>query len=297
MSGGWSTTPPRTDETPSRSPAPWWWVLAGIVVVAVALLVWQPWDGVASTASPSETSTSSPPEPSIEPSLLPPPLPSLSPNPSLTSTSNVEPGPTPPGQDTVFDATSSLALFVTADQIASALPGSVGSIVPSTQPAPGWGLPPGGAVVPASCLVARTVVAQAPTGYTARDWTSDTSFTFHQEVTLLDSPLAAQRAFAALVGTVDACAAYTEVNPSEGTGRWQTQPAIEGDGLYPSIQQQVTFEGQATTTNGFRGHLLVGNAIVTWTAWTTDPAASLGSPDGLSAVLQDRALAAVRAVG
>jgi hypothetical protein len=269
-------------------------LLAAVVVVAVALLVWQPWDGASPMASSTRVPTATPTEPSIEPSLIPPPLASGVPSPGLTPTSNVEPGSTPPGATTVFDATSAQALFATADQIASALPASVGTIVPSTAPATGWGLPPGGAVIPATCQTARTVVAQQPVAYAARDWMGDATFTVRQEVALLDSPQSAQHAFATLVGTVDACATYTEVDPATGPGRWVTQPAVAGAGLYASIVQQVTFQGP-TTTNGFRGHLLVGNAIVTWTAWTTGSADSLGRPDGLSAVVQDRALAAVRA--
>ena len=292
MSGGWSTTPPRSDETPSRPRAAWWWLLAGVVVVALVLLVWRPWDGHAAVASPTSLPTPSPTEPVIEPSLLP----TLGPSPSLSSTSNVEPGPTPPGRDTVFDAATSQALFVTADQISGALPTAVGPIVPSTAPAPGWGLPTGSAIVPSSCQVARTVVAQPPTAFAVRDWTGGTAFTFRQEVTLLASPVEAQRAFATLVSTVDACASYTIVDATGSTGtQWVTQPAIEGAGLYPSIVQQLTIQGQSTTRNGYRGHLLVGNAIVTWTASTTDNVSTLGGSDGLSGVVQDRALAAVQA--
>ncbi len=151
-------------------------------------------------------------------------------------------------------------------------------------------------MIPASCQVARTVVAQPPTGYEARDWAGD-AVTFRQEVTLMDAATAAHGAFATLVGTVDACAQYTEVDPVTGAGRWTTQPAVQGQGLYPSLVQQVTFDGPVTTTNGYRGHLLVGNAIVTWTVWTTDAADTLGPPDGLAGIVQDRALAAVRAAG
>jgi hypothetical protein len=274
---------------------PWWWLLAGALALVVGLLVWQPWGGAANVAAPTDPPTPSPTEPVIEPSLLPP-LPSFGPSPSLSSTSNVEPGATPPGQDTVFDAASSQALFVTADQIGGAVPSAVGPIVPSTQTPPGWGLPANGLIVPMTCQVASTVVAQPPTAYAVRDWTGGTAFTFRQEVTLLASPVETQRAFATLVGTVDACATYTVVDPTGGTGgHWVTQPAIEGVGLYPSIVQQVTVQGQTTTTNGYRGHLLVGNAIVTWTASTTGNVSTLGGPDGLSAIVQARALAAVQA--
>jgi hypothetical protein len=265
------------------------------VLLVVGLLVWQPWDGSDTAASPTDSPTPTRTEPTIEPSLLPP-APSFGPNPSLSSTSNVEPGPTPPGQDMVFDAVSSQALFVTADQIGGAVPSAVGPIVPSTTPAPGWGLPANGATIPSSCLVARTVVAQPPQAYAVRDWMGGTAFTFRQEVTLLATPTDAQRAFATLVGTVDACASYTVVDPTGDTGgRWVTQPAIEGVGLYPSVVQQLTIQQQTATTNGYRGHLLVGNAIVTWTATTTDNVSTLGPPDGVSAIVQARALAAVQA--
>ncbi len=276
---------------------PWWWVLSGAVLLVVGLLVWQPWDGADGVASPTDPPTPSPTEPVIEPSLLPP-LPSFGPNPSLSSTANVVPGPTPPGRDTVFDAASSQALFVTADQIGGAVPSALGPMVPSTAPAPGWGLPAGGQIVPATCQVARTVVAQAPSAYAVRDWTGSSVFRLRQEVTLLATPADAQRAFATLVGTVDACASYTVFDPTGGTGgQWVTQPAIEGVGLYPSIVQQLTIQQAAGATNGYRGHLLVGNAIVTWTATTTDNVATLGGSDGLSTIVQARALAAVQAAG
>ena len=239
MSGGWSTTPPRADEPRSRPRATGAWVLLGVLVVlAAALLVWRPWAGsppvALPTTTPTPVTTLTPPEPSASPD----PLPSLAPSPGLTSTSNVEPGPTPPGQTTVFDLTGAQALFVTAEQVTGALPPDVGQLATSTAPAPGWGLPEGGAIIPASCRVARTVVADAPAGYAARDWVGD-AVTFRQEVTLLGTTTEAHRAFATLVGTVDACAAYTEVDPSTGNARWTTQPAIEGEGLYPSVVQQV----------------------------------------------------------
>ena len=296
MSGGWSTTPPRADETRTPSRAPWWWSLGLLVVLLAALLVWRTWTGSPPVALPTASLSTDPTGSAPGSSASPEPLPSLMPSPGLTSTSNVEPGPTPPGQDTVFDAGGAQALFVTAEQISGALSPDLGQIVPSTTPAPAWGLPAGGAVIPASCQAARTVVVQPPASYEARDWTGD-ALTFRQEVTLLDATSTAHRAFATLVGTVDACAQYTEVDPVAGPGRWTTQPAVEGQGLYPSLVQQVTFEGPSATTNGYRGHLLVGNAIVTWTVWTTNDVETLGSPDGLAGIVQDRALAAVRAAG
>ena len=294
MSGGWSTTPPRADEARPRSRARWWWLVAVLVVLAVVLAVWRTWAAAPPIALPTGSSTAA--EVPSTGGTSPGPSPSALPSQSVTSTSNVEPVPTPPGQETVFDAAGAQALFVTADQIAGALPSGLGPLVASVAPSPNWGLPAGGAVIPASCLAARTVVATPPTGYLARDWVGQ-KVTFRQEVTLLDTPVAARHAFATLVGTVDACAQYTEVDPVTGPGRWTTQPAVQGQGLYPSLVQQVTFEGPTATTNGYRGHLLVGNAVVTWTLWTTNDVATLGSPDALAGTVQDRVLAAVRAAG
>ncbi len=297
MSGGWSTTPPRADETPSPPRAVgWWWLLGAFVVLGAALLAWRPWDGAPPVALPTTSPT--PEVTAPEPSRSPAPLPSLSPSPTLTSTSNLEPGPTPPGQDTVFDLAGAQALFVTAEQVSSVLPDGVGPVAEPTtpgEPAGTWGLG-GGTVIPASCLVARTVVGQQPPGYAVRDLAGG-GLDYRQEVTLLDTTTTARREFATLVGTVDACAVYTEVDASGLPSRWTTQPAIEGEGLYPSIVQQVQLDATSGTTNGWRGHLLVGNAIVTWTAWTADDIDTLGPPDGLAGIVQDRALAAVRAAG
>jgi hypothetical protein len=289
VSGGWTTTPPRADEGRSHPRAGRRWLLGaiGALVVVVVLLVWRPWAGTPvalPTPSPDATGTGASPSPTPDPT----------PDPSVTS-SNL-PVPTPPGTDTVFTAAAAQALFVTAEQIAGALPSSVGPIVTSPDPSPTWGLPPGGAVAPATCLVARTVVAQPPASYEARSWTG-TAFTYRQEVTLLTGAVEAHRAFAELVGTVDQCATYTELDPTTGFGRWTTQPAIQGEGLYPSIVQTMTLIGKSATTNGYRGHLLIGNAIVTWTAWTPNDVGTLGPPDGLAGIVQDRALAAVRAAG
>lgn len=289
VSGGWSTAPPQDDQGRARPRVRWWPLLIGAVVVLAAVLVaWRPWaDGAPAVGAP--TGSAGAPTPSPFPT-------ELTPDPDVTSPADGQVLPTAPGAGTVFDVAAAQELFVSAEQIAGALPSDAPTLAPTKDPAPRWGLPNGATVVPARCLVARTVVTAKPAGYMARSWAGG-DLTYRQEVTLLPGAEQARHAFATLVGTVDACAQYTEVDPGGGQGRWTTQPAIEGQGLYPSIVQAVTLEQKTATTNGYRGHLLVGNAIVTWTAWSTGSADALGQPDDLSAILQDRALAAVRAAG
>jgi len=125
-----------------------------------------------------------------------------------------------------------------------------------------------------------------------------------QEVTLLADPAAARTAFAALVTTVDRCPEYAQVTGPDTTGTdttatWTADPAIEGQGLYPSIVQPLRTTAAARDAVGYRGHLLVGNAIVTWTVQTTGASGTdgLGPVDDLAAIVQDRALAAVRSLG
>lgn len=290
----------------SRRPRVIWWAFF-LLVIAVALLVWQPWratsllvagpspaPGVttpedrrlsAAEVSPTPVPTQSTPTPRPSPGSLV----------SATTTLPTPPSPTLPGSGAMFDPVTALDLFVTADQLAGTVPVAADGVVPA--PAPSWGIPAGGRVTPPGCLVARTIVTREP-GFVARTWLSQ-GFGYDQQAVLLADPAAARSAFATLVGTVDGCPEYAVLD-SRGSGeRWQGQAAIEGQGLYPSIVQEVTVEPGFGTRAGFRGHLLVGNAIVSWTALApADGAAeALGPADALSAMIQDRALAAVRAAG
>lgn len=288
----------------AASPHARWWVVVTLVALATVLVAWRPWevgdeasepDAIGAAAGAVATTTPPTPGPSAPPTakLTPPPTP----DPTLTSTSNVLTTPEPPGATAVFDATTATGLFVTADQLAAGVPAaSEAGVTPRAMP--GWGLATGSEVVPGRCLLVRTVVGQEPVGYDARGWTG-TGLTYAQSLTLLKDSAAARTAFATLVGRVDACPEYSVTDPSGDPERWQVEAAIEGQGLYPSIVQEVTVQPGIGQLRGFRGHLLVGNAVVSWTALTADDdvAGALGSADDLSAMVQDRALAAVRALG
>ena len=110
------------------------------------------------------------------------------------------------------------------------------------------------------------------------------------------------RRSAPLVTTVDACPEYQQVNPDVDSPTWKAEPAIEGQGVYPSIVQEITHSAEGADVPGYRGHMLVGNTIVTWTAEAygdgdRDVAlATLGDAASLSAMVQDRAQAAVRSL-
>ncbi|MDM7856562.1 sensor domain-containing protein [Cellulomonas alba] len=274
-----SGTDPRTPDARGRSR--WWWVLAVVaVVVGLALLVVQPWEGIETEPQVTGTHASETTTPAT-------------PSPTPTETT---PAP-PPGSDARFDAKTLATLFVPPQQLVADVPAAAPGVVPGvTAGSRPWGLPAGSTVTPSTCTTAVTVVAAKPAAFDARSWTNP-GFAFEQSVTLLPTPAAAQTAFSRLVTTIDACPTFTVTTTSGATDPWDAQPAIEGQGVYPSIVQQV-LRGTAQTP-GFHGQMLVGNAIVTWTASApggtdTDSAlATLGDPLSLSAMVQKQAVAAV----
>lgn len=283
MSG--SVPPLDPGPTPGRSRIGWWWLLVALLAFAlVTALVAQPWAPVEIEPSVTPTVTSPTPAPSSPPG-------------------SASPSVAVPGADAVFDPTTALALFVTADDLLAEIPAADPEVqlqIPSGQLS--WGLPIGSTIEPPECLVAATVVAMPPPWYDTRLWGNDT-LSFQQEVVLLADPAAAREAFRTLVTTVDACPEYSQVNPDIDGATWTAEPAIEGQGVYPSIVQEVTHSGEGSDVPGYRGHLLVGNTIVTWTAeaLTTgdrDAAlATLGDPADLAAMVQETAQEAVRALG
>ena len=114
-------------------------------------------------------------------------------------------------------------------------------------------------------MLAVTVVAAPPAFYDVRSWGNE-AMDFQQEVTVLTDPAAAREAFRELVTTIDACPTYREVDTGvEGTS-WTAQPAIEGQGVYPSIVLEVDRTTGGTTIPAYEGQMLVGNTIVSWTA-------------------------------
>ena len=253
-----------------------------MAIALVTALVAQPWAPVETEPTPTATVTVT------EPTAVP-----TTPSPSVP----------PPGSDAVFDATTAPGLFVTSAELLADVPAAEPEV--QQQIASGqlpWGLPTGSTVDPPECTLAVTVVYTPPSWFDALMWGND-DLSFEQEVVLMPDPAAAREAFRALVTTVDACPEYSQVNPDIDGATWTAEPAIEGQGVYPSIVQEITHSAEGSEIPGYRGHMLVGNTIVTWTAEALadgdrDAAlATLGDAASLSAMVQDRAQAAVRSLG
>lgn len=310
--GGPDASPPPTSaaSTVRRS---WWWVVVVTAAgLAVLLLVVQPWQShetepvvVPTTAAPTRTDAGG---------LTP----GTSPSPTVAPV---------PGQDAEFDDDALHLLFLRPSELRSVVPAAQDGVTPGIRPGElAWGLPEGATVDPARCTVAVTVVEEAPPGFDARSWSND-AMDYTQTLTRLDDAQEAQDAFRELVTAVDGCPTYAQVDAPQdaatgdgatgdpgagdpGAGdagadaRWDAQPAIEGQGTYPSIVQEVVRVAGGSRTPTYRGHLLVGNVIVSWTAAALadgdDDAArlaTLGTPEALSMMVQDRARLAVQSLG
>ncbi|NKY40217.1 sensor domain-containing protein [Cellulomonas septica] len=265
---------------PERRSRGWWWLLVGAVVVAVVLLVVRPWASAAPAPTPSADSTTT----------------GTSPTPSPTVSV------VPPADEAVFDATTLGSLFVTDADLEADVPAARDGIERTDTGEMVWGLPEGSSVDPASCTTAVTVVAEPPPAYGGRIWAND-AMTFVQQVTVLPDPATARQAFAQLVTTVDACPTYSQVNPGVDGATWTADAAIEGQGVYPSIVQPVVHTAEGDDVPAYRGHLLVGNTIVTWTASALADADAqaaldtLGEPESLDTMVQQRAQKAVLGLG
>ena len=287
--------PPGRGEHPDgdRAGAGWWWWLVVVAVaLVVVLLVVQPWaehetepppTGTPSSASDVPTGSASPPVESVTPPVTPQPA---------------------PGAEAVFDATSLATLFVTDAELVAHVPAAAPGVVPGIGPGElPWGLPAGSTITPESCTTTVTVVAEPPAAFDARSSGND-AFSWEQRVTVLDDAAAALEAFRALVTTVDACPEYAQVNPGIDGASWIAEPAIEGQGGYPSIVQERTHAAEGSSLPEYRGHMLVGNAIVTWTATSLatgsspeEALATLGEPSALDAMVEARAQQAVDGLG
>ncbi|AEE46818.1 sensor domain-containing protein [Cellulomonas fimi] len=275
-------TEPHGGPTPDGSPAPrrrWWWFVAAVVVIAVVLLVARPW-----AAEPAPTVTALPPATDV--TAVPSPTVSV----------------VPPAQDAVFDASTVELLLVTADDVRASVPAARDGIDRTDGGEVVWGLPPGSSVDPAACTTAVTAVAQPPAAFAARVYAND-AVVLSQQAAALPDPASARQAFADLVTTVDACPSYAQVNPGTDGGSWTGAPAIEGQGVYPSIVQDVVHTAEGDDVPAYRGHMLVGNVIVSWTASAladaspADALATLGDAESLTAMVQHRAQDAVRSLG
>ncbi|MBT0995393.1 sensor domain-containing protein [Cellulomonas sp. DKR-3] len=286
-----ASPPPTTRSGTPAARRSWWWaVVVAAVVVAVLLLVVQPWGShetepviVPTTASPTPTAPPTGPAPRPSPTPTVPPV---------------------PGEEAEFDDDALHLLFVRQRELQSVVPAAEDGVTAGIRPGElTWGLPQGSSVDPAQCNVAVTVVDATPPGFDARSWGND-AMEFTQTLTRLDDAAQAQEAFRDLVTAVDGCPTYAQVNPGTDGARWAAQPAIEGQGTYPSIVQEVVHVAEGARTPTYRGHLLVGNVIVSWTAAAVaegdDDAArlaTLGPPEALSMMVQDRARLAVQSLG
>ncbi|MBO0901015.1 hypothetical protein J1G43_13690 [Cellulomonas sp. zg-ZUI22] len=273
---------------PGRRTGRWWW-LGVVAVVVVIVLVWRPWvsDPPAVPVAPSPTAVTTP-TPAASPSAAP----------TVTTPAPV------PGADAVFDETTAASLLATSADLESKVPAAVDGVTrrvePGTVP---WGLPEGSRVDPESCTTAVTVVGTAPTHHDATAWGNE-EMTFVEDVVVLLDAAAARASFRALVTVVDECPRYALLDADGGRTTWTAEPALEGQGVFPAIVQEITVRTgeDDETRQQTTGHVLVGNAIVTWTATALraeardDAQAALGTPAELSAMVEQRALSAVRAL-
>lgn len=270
----------------------WWWIVVVAGAAVVVLLVLQPW----SEHQTEPPATGSPSSASDVPT-----------GPSSTSSTTAAPPATAvpvPGAKAVFDEDSVGTLFVTDADLAAAAPAAADGVLPGIGPGElTWGLPEGSAIDPESCTTAVTIVAEEPDAFDARSSAND-KLSWEQRVTVLADGDAARDAFRDLVTTVDACPTYAQINLGIDGSRWTAEPAVEGLGSYPSIVQEITQDSEGQTLPAYRGHMLVGNTIVTWTATSLDTGANqdaalatLGDPSSLDAMVQARAQQAVEGLG
>lgn len=227
------------------------------------------------------------------------PLPFPSPSVSAGSTTSA-PTVLPTVQTPQFDAASAVALLLDREELEGALPGddtlSAWPVLPWA-----WGIPEGSRVEPERCAVARTVVSAAPLAYEVRGW-DGASVRVRQEVAVVADPGAAADAFRTLVATLDSCPRYTQVNQGVDGASWVGEPATEAQGRFPSLWQEIEHTAEGTTVPGYRGHVLVGNAIVTWNAEVVGGAGRaevvdrLGEGAALDTLVQRRASEAAAAL-
>lgn len=261
-----------------RSPR-WWWGVAAIVALLAGVLLIRVWGNGGGSALPSVADS--------EASLL-------------------TPGLSPVAGAPLFDVADLDSLFVTAATLEEAVPAAADGVeeVRTGQPGQGGaggGLAEGESVAPASCTAAAAVVEAPPVAHDERSW-GNARLVFTQEVALLESVAAAEQAFRTLVTVVDACPEYVLLGPS-GETTVVAAPAIEDQGFFPSLAQAVDVAAPGAEPQAqFRGHLLVGNVIVTWTASVDagdDPAGErqqLGTEAGLDAMMQEQVRAAASAL-
>ncbi|MGV8977299.1 MAG: hypothetical protein ACOH17_04580 [Cellulomonas sp.] len=271
-----------------RTVWPWWTAAAAVVVFAGAVATTQPWaaerppgagdepTSLALTASGEATST-----------------PAMTPSPTATAR------PLPP----VFDATTLALLFASPQDVVGAIPAAATGLTPaSTSGQVGWGLPAGSTIEPATCTVASTVVTEPPAAFDARSW-SGTLVELTQQITVLPDVPSAEAVFRLLVTAVDACGVYSQVNDGVMAATTTASPATEAQGVYPSLVQRAELSAAGVIEPQLHGHMLVGNAIVTWTVSALPQngaqadASVLGSGGKVDAMFQSVAARAAATLG
>lgn len=261
------------------------WVLAVVAVaLAAGVAVW-PWN-----LPPG-------PDPTTDPSLAGSgPTPTVSePTPTPTGTASATPPPTDP---VLLDPSTLGLLFVGTAELRATVPGLGPDVTVRAEPT-AWGLPEGASVDPSRCLPARTVLAAPPAAFAARTW-RDGDVVYRQDLLLLADAATARAEFAALVQTLDGCPTYTQTDAGGAAQTWHVEPALEGQGAYPSVVAGATVTADGSTRAQNLGHMRVGNVIVSWSVTAGPgvpaPAEVLGTPDALDALVQQRATAAVLAL-
>jgi hypothetical protein len=267
-----------------------WWIVAVVVVLGGAVASTQPWAAERPPgASDGRTSIAS------------------TAGGDVTSSAGATPTPTPAAtarpQPPVFDATTLALLFVSPEELVGTIPAAAAGLAPAiTSGQLARGLPAGSTIEPASCSVASTVVAEPPAAFDARSW-SGTVVELVQRVTVLPDVPSAEAAFRLLVTTVDACPVYSQVNPGVAGSTTTASPATEAQGAYPSLVQRTELSAGGVVEPQLHGHMLVGNAIVTWTASALPQngaqadASVLGSGARIDAMFQVVAARAASALG
>lgn len=257
-------------------------VLAALTVIVISVV--RPWDAVTADDAlpPLVTSTAPAPEPSTSP---------VAPEPSGTA-----------GALPIIDSGSARTLLLVRTDIMENVPGAANGIdLADAGTTTQWELADGTVAEPATCGLAVGVTTAGDPVPTVRAWTTS-GLRIEQAVRVFSDAATAAAAFASLVGTVDACPTFTWTAPDGIVRTAVTQPATEAQSVFASLYQDMTVTTGETVSVGVRGHVLVSNVIVTWTAIaspTGDSAAdgsAIGDGRGLDGIVQDRIAEAVSAL-
>jgi hypothetical protein len=223
------------------------------------------------------------------------------PDPAATASATATAGPTPsatspaPSGAGAFDAGSAPALFLTDAELAEAVPMAAGQSLADAAEAQ-WGLPERSAVEPSACTPAVTTIEREPDVFLRR-FASDDAVTVIQSVMVLADAAAAQEAFDALVGTLEDCDAYQQINPGTDGGSWTAEPPTTDGGDVPTVVRRLTLTAEGATSPEVEVTALAGNALVTTTASGVDPAAEPADPATMAAVARSSAERALAGLG